>query len=147
VPVRAVPLGSRLVSPDTVARTRGWQPSKGREGSRKLQINSLFRKPVCKPDAARQHETGETEPTERDEICPVRHGRRTRERLPETPETCVVWLITQRSEVQILPPLPISQFKGLFRSRKRPLACPGANGPGLSPWRRCKSLLGAMPGS
>ena len=49
-----------------------------------------------KPDAARQFETGETEPTERDGICPVRRGHRGRERLPETSETQVVWLITQR---------------------------------------------------
>ena len=33
---------------------------------RELQINRLFCKPICKPDAARQYETGETEPTERD---------------------------------------------------------------------------------
>jgi len=39
-------------------------------------------------------------------ICPVHRGHHTRERRPETAETRVVWLITQRSEVQILPPLP-----------------------------------------
>jgi hypothetical protein len=33
-------------------------------------------------------------------------------RLPETLETHVVWLITQRSEVQILPPLPRSEAFG-----------------------------------
>ena len=68
--------------------------SRGRAGrDRKLQIIRLFCKPVCKPDAARQYGTGETEPTERDAICPVRRGHRTRERLSETPETHVVWLI------------------------------------------------------
>ena len=74
-----------------------------RDGSRRrsgrgvsLQINSLFCKPICKPDAGRRHETGETEPTERDGICPVRRGQHPRERQHETAETCVVWLITQR---------------------------------------------------
>ncbi len=62
----------------------------------KLQIYRLFCKPICKPDAARQLETGETEPTERDGICPVRRGHRTRERQLGTAETHVVWLITQR---------------------------------------------------
>jgi hypothetical protein len=90
------------------------------EGHGKLQVNSRFCKPICKPDAARQYETGETEPTERDGICPVRRGHHARERLPETPETQVVWLITQRSEVQILPPLRSTQVRGLFRSWKGP---------------------------
>src|SRR6185437_4718886 len=63
-------------------------------------------KPICKPDAARQRETGEMEPTERDVISPVRRGHRTSKRRLETLETDVVWLITQRSRVQIPPPLP-----------------------------------------
>ena len=53
------------------------------------QINRLFCKPICKPDAVKQVETGETEPTERDVICPDHRGHWTREKLPETPETCV----------------------------------------------------------
>jgi hypothetical protein len=36
----------------------------------------------------------------------VRRGHYGRRRLWETPETSVVVLITQRSQVQILPPLP-----------------------------------------
>ncbi len=48
---------------------------------------------------------GETEPTERDVICRVRRGHHARERQPETPETDAIWLITQRSQVQILPSL------------------------------------------
>ena len=40
-----------------------------------------------------------------------------------TAETVVVVLIAQRSQVQILPPLPNSQVRGLFRFRKRPFAC------------------------
>jgi hypothetical protein len=60
------------------------------------QIKRLLSKPICKPDAVKRSETGETEPIDRDVTCPVRRGHRIRERLPETPETCVVWLITQR---------------------------------------------------
>ena len=40
-----------------------------------------------------------------------------------TAETGVVVLITQRSQVQILPPLPTLQVRGLFRLWKRPFAC------------------------
>src|SRR5690348_16537052 len=59
----------------------------GRDGCWKLQVIRLFCKPICKPDAARQHETGETEPTERDGTWPVRRGHRIRDRQPETLET------------------------------------------------------------
>ena len=74
--------------------------------SGKPQINCLSYKPICKLDAAGQLETGEMEPTEWEMICPVRRGHRIRERRLETGETNVVWLITQRSRVQIPPPLP-----------------------------------------
>ena len=77
---------------------------RGRRG--KSQVNRLFCKPICKPDAAKQSETGETGRSERDVFRSVRRGHRIRERLPETPETDIVWLITQRSQVQILPALP-----------------------------------------
>jgi len=86
-------------------------------------MNRLFCKPVCKPDVARQPETGETEPTERDGICPVRRGHRARERRPETGETYVVVLITQRSRVQIPSPPPLPRPEALSRTEKRPLAC------------------------
>ena len=98
---------------------QGWQLRKG--GVRELQINSLFCKPVCKPDAAGRHETGETEPAERDGICPVCRGHHARGRRPETAETHVVWLITQRSRVQIPPPLLISAGQGPFLSGRGPL--------------------------
>jgi len=77
--------------------------TEGARRVRKLQINSLFCEPTCKPDTPRQLETGETDPTERDGSCPVRRGHCARERHPETGETHVVWLITQRSRVQIPP--------------------------------------------
>jgi hypothetical protein len=76
--------------------------AEGREGCAKLQINSLFCKPVCKPDAARHTGRGRRS---RNGICPVHRGHRTGERQRGTPETDVVWLITQRSRVQIPPPL------------------------------------------
>jgi hypothetical protein len=113
------PLGSRLASPDTVRRP-GRAATEGSEGCGKLQINSLFCKPICKPDAARPYETGETEPTERDGICPVCRGHHACGRRSETGETHVVWLITQRSRVQIPPPLP--RPEALFRTGRGPLA-------------------------
>jgi len=60
-------------------------------------------KPICKPDDLGWDETGETERTERVVLVPIRRGHRIRERSSETPETHVALLITQRSEVQILP--------------------------------------------
>jgi hypothetical protein len=72
-------------------------------GCRNPQINRLFCKPICKPDAAKQHETREMEPTKRDGICLVLQGHRTRERRFEAGETQVVWLITQRSRVHPSP--------------------------------------------
>jgi hypothetical protein len=46
-------------------------------------------------------ETRETEPTERDVLCPVRRGHWTCKRLPETGETRVVRLMTQRRRMFI----------------------------------------------
>ena len=89
------------------------------------QINRLFCKPICKPNVAGQFETGETDPTGRDGICPVRRGHHTRERPPETPETHVVWLITQRSRVQIPPPLLVSAGQGSLPIRKRAFCVTG----------------------
>ena len=67
--------------------------------------------------------------TGRDGVDDARHRRRParpfawsarRAGMPETWETRVVWLITQRSEVQI-PPLP--RPEALSRTEKRPSAC------------------------
>ena len=69
-------------------------------------------KPICKPDAPEWDETEETEQNERTVLVPVRRGHRIRERSSETPETYVALLITQRSQVQILPPLPSSRKSG-----------------------------------
>jgi len=54
-------------------------------------------------------------------VSPVRRGQRGHRRRPETPETHVVWLITQRSRVQIPPPLP--GLKVGSRTENRPSAC------------------------
>ena len=67
---------------------------------------NLFCKPICKPDTAGRAETGETQKIPEDFAAPVGRGQRRGQRQLETAETHVVWLITQRSEVQILPPLP-----------------------------------------
>jgi hypothetical protein len=92
---------------------RGWWQLWKDGRVRELQINSLFCKPICKPDAARQRETGETEPTERDGTGPVRRGHRTRERRPETPEINVIWLITQRR-------LATTRCAGTWPERRKP---------------------------
>ena len=98
----AMPRGKSLGGPGHGAAR---QPRKGGRG-RELQISRVFCKPICKPDTVRQCEMGETEPTRRDVICPIRRRHRTPERQPETSETHVVWLITQRWRVQIPPPRP-----------------------------------------
>ena len=60
---------------------------------------------ICARDAAGQAETKETQKTDSGfgtSVCRAQHAE---QRLPETTETHVVWLITQRSRVQIPPPL------------------------------------------
>lgn len=76
----------------SVTALREWQP-RGRGRTRKPQLNSLLCKPVCKPDAVKRSETGETEPIKRTVICRVRRGHCTRERLSEMSETVVVRLM------------------------------------------------------
>jgi hypothetical protein len=63
---------------------------------------------ICARDAAGRAETGETEKTQDDFVPLVYRGQRGAQRPAETPETHVVWLITQRSRVQIPPPLLVS---------------------------------------
>jgi hypothetical protein len=73
---------------------------------RKPQVKNGFCKPIRKPDVAGQAETGEMQKARHDFAPEVGQGQRGDQRLPETAETYVGRLITQRSEVQILPPLP-----------------------------------------
>jgi hypothetical protein len=86
-------------------------------------------KPICKPDASEWDETEETEQNERAVLVPVRRGHRIRERSSQTRETYVALLITQRSRVQIPPPLP--RPEALSRTEKGPFACDPP--PGLRP--------------
>jgi hypothetical protein len=72
-----------------------------KKGTQESLILRLFCKPICKPDMAKPGETGETEQTDRDVICPVRRGGCTRQRLLETPETHVVVLIIQRPHLLV----------------------------------------------
>jgi hypothetical protein len=51
---------------------------------------------ICARDAAGQAETGETLRLDTDMRLPVDQDQRDDSRRPETPETHVVWLITQR---------------------------------------------------
>jgi hypothetical protein len=68
-----------------------------------------IRKQICKRDGTRQGGTAETSRAWCDFdplVCP---GQRDIQRRPETAEMRVVVLITQRSRVQIPPPLPRSE--------------------------------------
>ena len=80
---------------------------------------------ICARDTAGQAGTKETQKTDSrfsTSVCRAQHAE---QRLPETGETHVVSLITQRSRVQIPSPLPSLQVRGLFRSWKGPLCiCP-----------------------
>jgi hypothetical protein len=87
------------------------------------QAERLICARICARDAAGHAETEKTQQDWDDFMPLVRRGQRGNQRRRETAETHVVWLITQRARVQIPPPLPIPQVRGLSRSWKRPLAC------------------------
>jgi hypothetical protein len=90
------------------------------------QVGDQFCKPICKPDAAGQAETGETQKAG-DGLAPyVCRGQYGDLRLPETAETHVVWLITQRSRVQIPSPLLVSAAQRPFPSKEGAFCVPGA---------------------
>jgi len=60
---------------------------------------------------------GETQKAREDSIPQVCRGQRGDQGQPETPETNVVWLITQRSRVQ--NPSPATKARGPFSNRER----------------------------
>src|SRR6516162_5730262 len=68
---------------------------------------------ICAQDAAGRGETRETPQTQHERSPSVLRGQRGDQRRRETAETHVVWLITQRSAVQILPPLRICSSEAL----------------------------------
>jgi hypothetical protein len=78
-------------------------------------------KPFCKPDTTGQGETGKTQQTTGHIAFQICRDQRSGQRRSETAETHVVWLITQRSEVQILPPLP--RPEAVPQTEGRPFAC------------------------
>ena len=62
---------------------------------------------ICARDGPGHAETRETRSKlDGDRPQPIGRGHRDHRRQDETPDTSVVLLITQRSQVQILPPLP-----------------------------------------
>src|SRR5207247_2903502 len=73
---------------------------------RNPRFRNLICARICARDAAGRAETGETQRTRNERPPFVRRGQRGDQRRSETAETHVVWLITQRSRVQIPPPLP-----------------------------------------
>ena len=89
------------------------------------KAGTRFRNPICARicarDAAGRVETREMQQTRHERPPSVRRGHSGDQRQGETAETHVVWLITQRSEVQILPPLP--RPEALSRTEKGPSAC------------------------
>src|SRR6266487_4183771 len=76
---------------------------------------------ICARDAVGQVETREMRRDPPRILTPVRRGQHGDLRPPGTAETRVVWLITQRSRVQIPPPLP--RPEALPRTEKGPSAC------------------------
>jgi hypothetical protein len=84
----------------------------------KQQAGKLICARVCARDAAGHAETGETQKAWDDLMPQVCRGQRGDRRLSETRETDVVRLITQRSRVQIPPPLLVPQVKALSRQRE-----------------------------
>jgi hypothetical protein len=109
----------RSVKPLVLARSTCGRPTvtggepTGRERAcscpskrRKPEVKNRFCKPICKPDAVGQAEMGEMQKAGDDFTPEVGRGQRGDQRLPETAETHVGRLITQRSRVQIPPPLP-----------------------------------------
>jgi hypothetical protein len=82
----------------TRSRPRDSSREDGGEGCRNRRSISCFVNRFV--NRTQRDSTGwEREPTERDVICRVRRGHHARERLAETAETHVVWLITQRQQV------------------------------------------------
>ena len=76
---------------------------------------------ICAQDAAGRLETRETQRAGYERPPSVLRDQRGDQRRCETAETDVVWLITQRSRVQIPPPLP--RPEALSRTEKGPFAC------------------------
>jgi hypothetical protein len=89
------PLHVRAADGDGVNRQAGARVSR-RWKLRKPQVKNRFCKPICKPDAAGQVETGEMQKAGDDFTPRVGRGQRGDQRLPETAETHVGRLITQR---------------------------------------------------
>ena len=99
----------------------GLAPRGSRTVKTSVQVRNLICARFCARDAEGRTETRETEKAQDGPLLRVYRGQRGYPRLPETAETCVVWLITQRSRVQIPPPLP--RPEALFRTGRGPLAC------------------------
>ena len=108
----------------------------------KRQAGKLICARICAQDAAGRAETGETQRPRHERPPSVRRGQRGDQRRSETAETHVVWLITQRSRVQIPPPLPSLQVRGLFRSWKGPSACAVCTELCTRPLRRAAAAAG-----
>ena len=97
-------LGPDRLRPAASNRPGSALPAYGMPGT--PQVKNQYCARICARDAAGQAETGEMERHAHEHERLVGRGNRAYWRLTGTPETGVVVLITQRSQVQILPPLP-----------------------------------------
>ena len=109
---------SGLISGKSTVRPRMTSPMLT---GRSPRFSDLICARICARDATGRVETWETQRTRHERPPSVRRGQRGDQRPRETPETHVVWLITQRSRVQIPPPLP--RPEALSRTEKGPSAC------------------------
>ncbi len=98
---------------------------KGSRGDDERCCAGRFRNPICARicarDATGKTEMGEMQKIRDDLAAQAWRGQGGHWRLSETAETPVVWLITQRSRVQIPPPLP--RPEALSRTERGPFAC------------------------
>ena len=90
------------------SRRRSRAPGRAPSGE-KAQVRGRICARICARDGPQHVETGETPRVTDERPQVIGRGQRHYRRRAETAETPVVLLITQRSQVQILPPLPWSE--------------------------------------
>ena len=114
-------------------------PACGMSGT--LQVKNRFCARICARDAAGRAETGETQYTREDFRSQVCRGQRYDGRRPETGETGVVVLITQRSQVQILPRYQLRSSEASSGSGRGLLAKPCAREIAHKPFRHSPGMV------
>jgi hypothetical protein len=126
--LQAVPAGAGVDAVPAAASASA-SAKAGLEAQRRMRWHQTFTEQKCRRSRSGcanefANETTRDEEdvaSDRRRSCALRPGRRRYTGTPETRKTSVVLLITQRSQVQILPPLP--RQEALFRTGRGPLAC------------------------